>query len=126
MSETHWRIADFRPATDGWRLVSLSDSAPWYRVWQLVGWVIEEEIADRDGFGYRQPTEELERRIVAARCEEGQITPIADYEWLEGSAWFVLGPDQPEPSAAEAKEEWGDRELRRLKRIARRKAAASP
>ncbi|HEY9416965.1 MAG TPA: hypothetical protein VIQ30_19580 [Pseudonocardia sp.] len=88
----NWHTIDFRPAPPGWRVASLSNDTGKVTYYALPGWLVQ---ADEDG----------DHRVVAGEVDwDGEVARQLIGLW-NVSAWYVLGPGDPDPSPDEVKEE---------------------
>ncbi|MEW2382324.1 hypothetical protein AB0873_09560 [Micromonospora sp. NPDC047707] len=104
----HWRTIDFRPAPPGWHIVHLTDEDLYRHA--LPGWLIQED----DG-GDR-------RVVIGGVDEDGEVRPALIGLW-NVSAWYVAGPDDPDPTREEVEQERARRRGEAAKAAERRSSA---
>lgn len=98
MGDTVWNIADFRPAPLGWRLVFLNRDTS-IRVEPMPGWIIlEEREQSMGGDSYLTG----DRRITAAMADGAEVFSVDE---LGDLFWYVLAPDEPEPTQQDGLDE---------------------
>lgn len=93
---TDYRTLGFQPAPPGWRTVWLDDQG--IHIYPMPGWITQTE-AEYDGFSHEYLRDTDYRNTVATRVEDYGVEPI---RVSDGHFWFVLGPDEPEPTKEEA------------------------
>ncbi len=110
-TQINWLDHDFRPAPPGWRVAHVSEiDIEGYTnglfIAPLPGWLVQVENRFDERTGWNDddqpPRAQRERRIIAASHSGSQLEAI-DYQYE--SFWYVLSPDEPDPTPAETRAE---------------------
>lgn len=98
--EYRFRIVDFRPAPEGWRIAWITKDG--LEVTPMPGWAVREEF-EYDGPNSDDGRSTGSRDVVACRIDETVAEPL-DYSTDTGF-WFLLGPGERKPTAEEVEAE---------------------